>query len=243
MKKIFFFLALTLPVLAIAQRPVQGMQSFTFGLSGLSNLGVNSGASRTGTILYRKYTTDSAAFRFSAFLSVAANRVSLDNEATGTRAITQSNSASVNIAPGYQKSLGGSGRVEPYYGIDVLVGYTFTNSIIQRTEIINADTTFDTEDETGDFEETETAFGTPFRFGIMPLIGVNYYLLDNIAIGAEFSYGLIVTTAMNGQKIIRRRIKGVDQEEVRTSSPSAPSNMNFSANSFGTGLVTMSIYF
>lgn len=242
MKKVFL-LALLLPVFAFAQRPVQGMQSFTFGLSGLANLGVNSGASRTGTILYRWYATDSAAYRFSAFLSVSANRVSLDNEATGIRAITQSNSTSVNIAPGYQKSLGGSGRLEPYWGGDLLVGYTFSNSIIQRTEVIDADTTFNTQDETGDFDETETRFGTPFRFGILPLIGFNYYVLDNIAIGAEFSYGLIVTTSKDGQKIVRRRIKGVDQEEEVTSSPSAPANMNFSAGSFGTGLVTMSIYF
>lgn len=243
MKKIFFFLALTLPVLAFAQRPVEGTQSFTFGLSGLANLGVNSGASRTGTILYRKYITDSAAYRFSAFLSVSASRVSLDNEATGIRATTQSNSTSFDIAPGYQKSLGGSGRLEPYWGGDLLIGYTFTNSTIHRDEIINADTTFNAGDETGDFTETETQFGTPFRFGILPLIGANYYILDNIAIGAEFSYGLILTTSKDRKQIVRQRIKGVDQEEQVTSSQSAPSNMNFSANSFGTGLITMSICF
>jgi hypothetical protein len=242
MKKVFL-LALLLPVFAFAQRPVQGMQSFTFGLSGLANLGVNSGASRTGTILYRKYATDSAAYRFSAFLSVSANRVSLDNEATGIRAITQSNSTSVNIAPGYQKSLGGSGRLEPYWGGDLLIGYTFSNAMIRRDEIINADTTFDTGDETGDFTETETRLGTPFRFGILPLIGANYYILDNVAIGAEFSYGLILTTSKSGQQIIRKRIKGVDQEEIVTSSQNAPANMNFSASSFGTGLITMSVYF
>lgn len=243
MKKILSFIAIALPTLAFAQRPVQGMQSFTFGISGLQNIGVSTGASRTGTLLYRKYATDSAAYRFSAFLSVSANRVALENQATGIRAITQSNSSSINIAPGYQKSLGGSGRLEPYWGVDLLLGYTFSNSITQRTEVIDADTTFATGDENGDFEETETQFGTPFRVGAMPLIGANYYVLDNIAIGAEFSYGVIITTANDGEVVKRSRVKGVDQEEQRTSSPSAPSNMNFSAGSFGTGLITVSVFF
>jgi hypothetical protein len=241
MKKILLFISILFPFLAHAQRPVQGMQSFSFGISGLQNLGINTGASRTGTILYKHYKTDSMAYRFSAALNINTSTSSLEDKGQGIRTTTINNSATVNIAPGFQNSLGGNTRLEPYYGIDFLLGYTFVNSSIIRNEVTNADTTFDPNDERGDYNETETRFGRPVRVGIIPLIGANYFITNNISIGAEFSYGLVATFAQNGTRTFRNRIAGVDQEE-NTVDISA-STTGFNAGAAGSGLITMGIYF
>src|SRR5688500_10913044 len=124
MKKAFLFIALVIPFLTQAQRPIEGTQSFTFGVSGLQNIGVNAGASRTGTRLYRKYKTDSMAYRFSAALNIAASSATQVDEGQGMKTITTNNAVSINIAPGFQNSLGGNPRLEPYWGVDFLLGYT-----------------------------------------------------------------------------------------------------------------------
>lgn len=241
MKKALLLGFLCTPFLTYAQRPTAGTQGFTFGISGLQNIGVNTGASRTGTILYKSYMTDSMAYRLSASLGISTTTSTLVEERQGIRAIDISNSATVNIAPGIQNTLGGSNRLEPYYGVDALIGYTFVNSRINRTDITHADSTFDPNDQTGDFTETETRMGKPLRIGILPLIGANYYITDNISIGAEFSYGVIATLSQNGTQTIRNRVAGVDKEETTVNI--SASTTTFSTGPAGSGLITVGIYF
>jgi hypothetical protein len=239
MKKVLFFTFSLFPFLAHAQRPVEGAQGFTFGISGLQNIGVNTAASRTGTLLYRKYKTDSMAYRISAGLTILTNRTSLESKDLGIRTITMNNTMAINLAPGFQQSLGGNSRLEPYWGLDFLIGYTFTNSQIERTEVINADTTSDPDDQLGDYKETETRIGSPFRIGAFPLVGANYFVTDNVAFGVEFSYGLVASFSKNGTRIFRDRIAGVDQEEKAV-------NISASNTSFGTTgstVITISIFF
>jgi hypothetical protein len=241
MRKIVLFLAVILPLSVLAQRPVQGMQSFTFGISGLQNLGVNAGASATVTLLYRKYQSDSIAHRYAASLVVSNSNTILDDDDQGMQFSTSNSSASLTLAMGFQNSLGGNMKVEPYYGVDFLAGYQFSNAQIERKEVISAAKTPDSTDHLGDFWQTENRMGMPLRLGVLPLVGVNYHFTDNLAIGAEFSYGIIATFASNGTRTFRTRLNGVELEPVTIDLTA--SNTTFKIGSPGSALLNLSVFF
>ncbi|RZL44014.1 MAG: hypothetical protein EOP00_21775, partial [Pedobacter sp.] len=206
---------------------------------GLQTIGFNSNASRTGSLLYRQYFADDKAFRASA--NVRWNAVGNNLEDT-TRGIKSSNSirqSALSIALGIQKSLGIRPRLEPYVGVDLIGGFGSSKSST-RTEIINENKTGET-DKNGDFNETINTNSTPFNFGLAPLFGVNYYILDGIAIGAEFSYGINLAFGTHGKKDITGKQNGTDIPAVH--SMESPSSMGINFQNMGSSNITVSVYF
>ncbi|MGZ5245225.1 MAG: hypothetical protein ACXWDO_11090 [Bacteroidia bacterium] len=242
MKKLFFGLIALISVSAQSHaqtRPVTGDRSVTFGINGLQFINFNTNVSRTGSLLFRQYIADDKAIRASANLAINSNSTSLDDTSNGIEQTTLNRNTNFNIAIGMQKSLGARPRVEPYIGIDAVLGLSGTTNR-QRTEITNANKTGGV-DQNGDFVETETTTSTPFRLGIAPLIGFNYYIVDGIALGAEFSYGLNMAFGAKGKTITERRENGTNQPKQEAAN--VPSSFNYSLNTLGASSVTFSVFF
>src|SRR5436190_6684524 len=127
MKKLLFAVALVVTTFtaALAQKPVAGTKGFTFGLTGLSSLGVT-GTNQTGlnTLLFRYYVADGLAARVGLGYSKIGTKTETDNTKTlGTKTESKSTSGgNFAITLGAQKSFGENEKLEPYLGADILIG-------------------------------------------------------------------------------------------------------------------------
>lgn len=221
-------------------KPTTGDRSMTFGVNGLQFINFNTNVSRAGSLLFRQYIADDKAIRLSANLGVNSSNTSLEDTANGREQTALNRNTNFNLAIGMQKSLGTRPRLEPYIGIDAVLGFSGTTNS-SRTELVNADKTGNPNDQNGDFIDVETRTSTPFRFGVAPLIGFNYYIADGIALGAEFSYGLTMSFGAKGTTITERRENGTNLPKQETQN--LPSSFNYSLNNMGNSNVTFSVFF
>ncbi len=181
MKKVFLALIFAATsMVAFAQKPASGDHSFSFGVTGLSNLGV-AAPHFTGTLLFRHYISDNMAARVGLNLSTTSNKYSAMNDSIKFN----SSSTSWAISLGVQHDFTGTEKLEPYIGVDLVLGGGSSKG--DSTWMTGLGTTADT-----------YKGGSTFRFGLVPCVGFNYYFTDWFAIGAEFGYGFTSTSTGEG---------------------------------------------
>jgi hypothetical protein len=225
-----------LPFLSSAQMPDAGSKSFTFGFNPLSTNGVNSNASRTGTLLYKYYPTPDQAFRFSA--SVGVNSSTNINDPGNGRKTTYSNSSnSFGLGLGFQKNLAAMDKFTVYAGGDLGLFYGSSKNS-NRTDIY--DHTKYGSGMDGDYTEIINSNINPLNIGIYPFLGMNYFITKNFSIGAEFSMGVIYSIPGSGTITTNQRSYGVDAPSVVTKTKTGGA---FNITSNGGGLITGSVYF
>ncbi len=181
MKKILLSVCLlATSIFAFAQKPAEGDHSFTFGISGINTIAV-SAPSATGTLLFKHYLKDDVAARIG--LSVGTNSTSFTQATfTGGDSIKNTTSSTTwAISLGIQKCFKGTDKLETFIGADILIGggSSKSNSFSQTSSNPIFNTT------------TDVTNGSTFKFGFVPCIGMNYFIADWLAVGAEFGWGYI----------------------------------------------------
>ncbi len=228
MRKITLVVVFALASLsAFAQKPAQGDMGFTFGLNGLANIGVNAGVIPTGTLLFRYYFSDNMAGRLGVNFGMGSTTVE-DNSDTAdlVKTVTKSNTWALNI--GLQKSMGDNEKLEPYAAVDLWVGGGKSGDI-DETHTLSG----------GAISETHTEPGGSFSFGLTPIIGVNWFVMKQMAIGAEFGWGLNIGSTGEGT-VTSTFTSGGTTNTVVTKSASSSS---FNLGGHASGLITASFFF
>lgn len=243
MKKILVALALLVAIPVFAQNnaantpanpymPAKGRQSFTFGISP-SPLNINTGVGRTNTLLYRYYFREGMAYRAGLNLSFATNSSVNNNQ--GNKITTKYNYFTPDISFGVQKSFKTDNRLEPYIGVDLIGGYNYTYNST-KNEVTDPNLA-----NNGDFVQTVTTTNG-FNISLAPLAGLNYYLLKNFAIGAEFATGITFTDINPPHTVTSSRVLGQPQQDQKQDlGPSQKNIEGFRPGQFVK--VTASVYF
>jgi hypothetical protein len=205
MKTICLFIValMCLHFTANAQYPAVGSKSFTFGITGLANIGIFP-ASRAGTLLFRKQATEKMAYRFSGSLRLGLWKNETPQPTNGLINSNTNNSLNVNLGFGIQRKINVSAddatsRLVPYYGIDLSLGTAFYNSESISNEVVDETLTPDPNDKNGDMKKSTFKSSSPFQVGLSPFIGFQYFLLKNVAIGAEFSTSVMYSPVNKGK--------------------------------------------
>jgi len=108
----------------------------------------------------------------------------------------RTNSTTVVISPGYEKRRG-STRLQGIYGGELVIGYSSSKTSYQYGNAITSDFTTPTSftgfaptnlSAGGDVRQTENKAGGNFLVGARGFIGVEYFFVPKISLGAEFGY-------------------------------------------------------
>ncbi|MFL5730226.1 MAG: hypothetical protein ACJ75J_12140 [Cytophagaceae bacterium] len=202
MKRLFLALPLWLLVLnAAAQKfgkelykPIAGAKGVTIVLQSpnpIAFAGINQHP--RGIAFFRYYITDNISLRGS--LGYKKNKFKYEGVIWGgaTREKFVGDTTGISISLGIQKSFGYNAKLDPYLGLEFLYG-TGRAKYNDAYYVENADMTDDPYDNNGDYMKI-IGHDTPInRYGVMPVAGFNYFMVENFAIGGELGWGIMRTT-------------------------------------------------
>jgi hypothetical protein len=177
MKKSLSLLMLAMFTIGFMQaqdKQVAGSQNLEFLVAPLSGNPVS-----IAGIKYRSFSTESSAIRVTVFLGYdTSTDVSLGGEDGETEFNSTSSSFDISVRPGIEKHFTGTDKLSPYYGGELLVGFSSSSD----------------KEEEYDFFEEETYETTVkdgmVTFGANAIAGFDYYFAQNVYIGAEMGFGL-----------------------------------------------------
>ena len=166
--------------------PLEGYAGVSMNITGLiNNLGVSAAIDPIGTdvLLGKYYATDKWVFR----AGLGINSISYKGNSTDSVGSTQINMDStysqtaLYISPGFEYHFLDDKRLDPYIGGALSMG--FISKPKYSTTISIIDTTG--EDKTDIDYQSEGGF----VFGATTIVGFNYYIAINFALGAEYHLG------------------------------------------------------
>jgi hypothetical protein len=201
MKKIFLpILFLAISISAFAQKPAKGDNTFSFGITGLSNIGVST-YTPTSSLLFKHYFSDNFAVRLGVnYYSNKTDRNldlthdTVNNNTTGNAEGIWKTSR-IGFTLGGQYNFKATDRLETYIGADLYISinsneydstYNYKNTFLNGTP---ATTTVTTTTYSG-----TTVYPKGTTIGFIPCIGLNYFFTDWLAVGAEFGWGFLSTS-------------------------------------------------
>jgi hypothetical protein len=216
-----------------AQNKPESGFGFVFGVTGINNIGVTS--FNNGTLGFRYRMTNGMTARINANLTMTNTKN--ESESGGWLSSTTNKSMNVAVALGVQKSFEGTDNLDPYLGIELGVGNVGGGSVIMRNEVTNADSTGLT---VGDFSESTTKNASGIGFSLRPLIGFEYFFLPKFSFGAEFGWGLAISSTKGGEVTTETKFNG-----VTTTTTVELNNVNKSTSigTSGSGSVMVGVYF
>ena len=222
-KTILSICLLATTTFAFAQKPATGDHSFTFGVSGISTIGVST-PNFTSSLLFKHYLSDNMAARVGInFSSTSAKTADHGDSLTST---VKTSGWGLNL--GAQHSFMGTDRLDPYIGADLQIG-----SEGGKTEAHDSYTS------PGTVTDMKTEGGSTFSFGIVPCVGFTYYFTDWFGFGAEFGWGISMSST--GESTSTTTVASGGTTTV-TTSKSGTSKANEIGTS-GSGMVTVTIGF
>lgn len=196
-------------------KPAEGDFGVVFNISGLiSNIGLSPTQDPFGNdlILGRAYVKDNHVVRLGIGVKSFDNKISLIDSVGSAERTLDSTYKKFNfyISPGYEYHFKGLARLDPYIGANLNFGLLGkTNSIINES----------LKDTTG-VNKTEISYQSEggFMFGVSALVGFNYFVAQNLALGAEYGLGfyssreggdwerVTVITPVSGNNVSRREV-------------------------------------
>jgi hypothetical protein len=238
MKKLFTAVVLMLlSVTAFAQRPMAGMKSFQFGISGIDNINVNANYGTTGSLLFRYYLADDLAVRVGINLSTDSDK---EEDTTGTVIAggpfgngsgvseeTKTSTTDFALQLGVQKALGTGEKLEPYIGADLHFGISNSKET-ENAEITDAALAGFANGDSYEFEDKSSSM----YFGVVPVVGFNYYFTENFGVGAEFGWGFLLSSEGYGEGTETTNIAGTSTTTEFTTGPKS-NNSGFGTISSG----------
>lgn len=199
--------------LVMAQKPTEGNPhslELQMNLTGEVNTIV------APTLKYRYFFAPNMAIRFGLGFDGFSqeNNVAELPDGTGALGTQELKSSSWEVAPGFEYHFAGTDRLSPYVGLTVAIGggkdtETWTNFDGESySELLTS-------------AEIESPFST---FGVGILAGMDFYVAENLFIGAEFGYLIGSATAKEGSTSVT-----FDGETSTSKTP----EQKVSANGFG----------
>lgn len=196
--------------------PLAGNAGVSMNITGLiNNLGVSAAIDPIGAdvLLGKYYMTDKWVFR----TGLGINSINYKGNSTDSIGSTQINMDStfsqtaLYISPGAEFHFLDDKRLDPYIGGALSIGFISKPKYKTTTSII---------DTTGE-DKTEISYQSAggFIFGSTAIVGFNYYVARNLALGAEYHLGVYY------------RREGGDWEKVTVNTPVSGSST--SARTFG----------
>ncbi|MDZ4823062.1 MAG: BT1926 family outer membrane beta-barrel protein [Flavobacteriales bacterium] len=114
-------------------------------------------------------------------------------DADSPELLTTNKTFAFEICPGYEMHFDGTDRLSPYVGAQIVFG---TTSDSEEIEIFSR-TSFSDDEEQGVWTTTSTDGTSSIGFSL--LAGFDYYIHDNIYLGAEMYFGYKGTKIKDGQ--------------------------------------------
>lgn len=153
-------------------------------------------------IKYRNFTSTNTAFRVAVFVGFNTNTdVSIgfgggNGEGGSEKELkTITSDFDISIRPGLEYHLNGTDRISPYYGFEGVI--SFGTSSKKEDQVIE-----------NDIKRLKTNSEGAFGVGANAFAGVDFYIANNLYIGAEFGLGIFFESDMkskseywNGSKI------------------------------------------
>jgi hypothetical protein len=202
MKRIFLALPLLLLALSVTAqkfgkelyKPISGAKGITIALQSPNPIAFSGANNKPrGVAYFRYYLSDNISlrasvgykkdkFRYEGVIWGGSMREKFVGDTTG-----------LTITLGIQKSFGYNAKLDPYLGVELIYGIgraKYNDSYY----VEDASKTDDPYDNNGDYLKV-IGHDTPInKYGIMPLAGFNYFMVENFAIGGELGWGITHTT-------------------------------------------------
>lgn len=222
-----------------SNKPEAGTIGFTFGVNNPFGGGTgpqlfNQAPGQTNTLLFRYYSENNIAARVG--IAYSKNSSNNTDEIDGESIEEKSSTSGFQLSVGGQLSLGSTPKLEPYIGADIVFGRSGGKDF-SRSEVIDAAVAGGAN---GDFTETETINGATTSFGLVPVLGFNYYFSKNFAFGAEFGWGIMTSKTSGGSFTSTTKTGStsttVDGESDAVAGTTTIGNM-------GRGMLTVSVLF
>ncbi len=199
--------------LVMAQKPTEGAPH---SLELQMNLTGDVSTIVAPSLKYRYFFASNMAIRFGLGFdgSKVENNFAENGDGTGALGTQELKSSGWAVAPGFEYHFTGTDRLSPYLGLSVAIGGG------KSTETWS---NFDGEGYNDLYSNAEIE--SPYSsFGVGILAGMDYYVAENLFLGAEFGYLIGSTTNKEGSTTVT-----VDGETFNGTTP----EQKASANGFG----------
>lgn len=220
MKKTILSLALAMGVstFSMAQeqtfKPVEGMTSLeiTFNPSAIFNASNNGdmfalpsiGGLNQG-IKYRQWANETTAYRGTFLLGFVSSNEPFTALNSQGGLVDMKNTYSewaVQIRPGMEKHLGGTKRLSPYIGSELIFGYGSNKATMQRldTADVVVEDVVKNDPNAHNPNHSGWNYATGFTAGIGAIAGFDYYIAKDLYLGLELNYAFVFNAS---NKIVR----------------------------------------
>lgn len=247
----FFGTILTLTSVAVAQvqKPAAGTVGATAGLSAIAG-NLTTDASTTGSLLLKYYVGERIVARGAFNVQTLSNTANTFTDTTvfdpaqgfpspGDGVTTRLNEVSgmlYNVELGAQYNIGDIENLEVFMGAAVVFGLDGKRQTYNRREWV-----IDGLGRTaGDYEESTLVTPMRTRIGGRLMVGTNYFITPNIAIGAEFGYAFYNVVRSGGEISNEKLVNGeLEQSTVNLD------GFSETRNELGTtgAILTLSFFF
>lgn len=141
-------------------------------------------------IKYRSFTSANTAFRLTAFIGFGTDVTTNATKLNGKDVELKSSKShfDISLQPGLEWHLGGTDRISPYYGAEAIVAFSKSGS--------KADTPYGS---SSDYKKITTLSKGNFGLGVNAFAGVDYYIANNLYLGAEFGFGVMFRTDLKSK--------------------------------------------
>ena len=205
------------------QKPQAGTVGATAGLSAIAG-NLTTDASTTGSLLLRYYITDRIVARGAFNVQTLGNAANTVTDTTtfsptqgfpnpGDGVTTRTNEISgmlYNVELGAQYNIGDIENMEVFFGAAVVFGLDGNRKTFHRREwVVDG---FGR--SAGDYDESTLITPVRTRIGGRFMLGANYFVTENIAIGAEFGYAFHNVVQSGGEITNQNLVNGTMEEST-----------------------------
>jgi opacity protein-like surface antigen len=212
------------PASDFAPANIQGSKAFLFSFSGLSNLGAGE---FNGGIGAKYYLMDPFALRASFLLAIASESdpINAPSGSTGTDGSKSGSKFGLTIGGEYHFA---KNRLSPYAGGEL--GFSST-STTEKSKVINPAAQTVTDNKAGGTTIGGTSFIPGFRLSVAGIAGVEFFLTQEISLGAEYQFGFS-TNSPYDQKVTNG-----------TTTQTSENGGTFNLGTSSLGMLMLSFYF
>ncbi len=226
-------LALGVSTIFAQYKPEEGKYGITFGITGLQT--VNLTPLNSGTVGFLYSMPNNIWARVNINVSSGSNT----NESTlhGFKTTVKNSGMNFGLSLGAQKNFEGTDRLIPYFGADLSIGNVGGGKTINRSEVVNADSTDIPGVKNGDYNQTTTKNAKGISFGLTPVVGFHYFFVQNFAVGGEFGWGFYMSSSKGGEKTVEGT--GISTTTTKTDNKISSSGFGTSGN----GRISVTLFF
>ena len=206
-KNITFFVAfLIISSSLYAQVPKKGNIGGTVGIQGIAGA-LTTKNSTTNSLMFKYYVKDDMALRVAVnyapkntefvrdTTSVIPGGFGVPNGNGFSMYTEKSKEKSIFAEIGIQKSIRPTDKLEPYVAGVIAYSFGGERTITRRTDWLKDEPSVRLK---GDYDEVVFKQSMSNTLGLNVLIGVNYFIVDKIALGAEMGYGYYFVKSEGG---------------------------------------------